>query len=146
MQFLLNSIRLDHQWQKKKLTELFQFHNLPIRTERKSSTCGNHRGISLLSIAGKLMEKNLLNRLNAHLDHAGLLPESQCGFRKDKGKIDIIFTARQIQINWQEQSMDLYMTFVDLTKAFGTVNRDGLRKNGKVWLSTHIHSHSAAVL
>ena len=41
----------------KKLTELFQFHNSPIRTERKSSTCDNHRGISLLSIAGKLMEK-----------------------------------------------------------------------------------------
>ena len=81
-----------------------------------------------------------------HLDHAGLLLESQCGFRKDKGKIDIIFTARQIQINGQEQSMDLYMTFVDLTKAFGTVNRDGLWKNGKVWLSTHIHIHSAAVL
>ena len=59
--------------------------------------CDNHRGISLLSNAGKILAKNLLNRLNAHLDQAGLIPESQCGFRKDRGTIDMIFTARQLQ-------------------------------------------------
>ena len=90
--------------------------------------CDNHRGISLLSIAGKILAKILLNRLNAHLDQAGLIPESQCGFRKDRGTIDMIFTARQLQEKCQEQNVDLYMTFVDLTKAFDTVSRDGLWK------------------
>ena len=78
--------------------------------------CDNHRGISLLSIAGKILAKILLNRLNAHLEQAGLIPESQCGFRKDRGTIDIIFTARQLQEKCQEQNVDLYMTFVDLIK------------------------------
>ena len=90
--------------------------------------CDNHRGISLLSIAVKIMAKILLNRLNAHPDQAGLIPESQCGFRKDRGTIDIIFTARQLQDKCQRQNVDLYMTFVDLTKAFDTVSRDGLWK------------------
>ena len=90
--------------------------------------CDNHRGISLLSIAGKILAKILLNRLNAHLDQAGLIPESQCGFRKDRGTIDMIFTARQLQEKCQEQNVDLYMTFGDLTKAFDTVSRDGLWK------------------
>ena len=90
--------------------------------------CDNHRGISLLSIAGKILAKILLNRLNVHLDQAGLIPESQCGFRKDRGTIDMIFTARQLQEKFQEQNVDLYMTFVDLTKAFDTVSRDGLWK------------------
>ena len=36
-----------------------------------------------------LLAKILLNRLNAHLDQTGLIPESQCGFRKDRGTIDI---------------------------------------------------------
>ena len=36
----------------------------------------NHRGISLLSIAGKILARVLLHRLNEHLEHAGLLPES----------------------------------------------------------------------
>ena len=44
------------------------------------------------------------------------------------GTIDIIFTARQLQEKCQEQNVDLYMTFVDLIKAFGTVSRDGLWK------------------
>ena len=65
-----------------------------------------------------------MNRLNVHLDQSGLIPESQCGFRKDRGTIDIIFTARQLQKKCQEQNVDLYMTFVD----FDTVSRDRLLK------------------
>ena len=88
----------------------------------------NHRGISLRCIAGKMLAKILLNRLNVHLDQKGLIPESQCGFIKDRGTIDMIFTARQLQEECKELNVDLYMTFVDLTKAFDTVNRDGLWK------------------
>ena len=40
----------------------------------------------------------------------------------------MIFTARQLQDKCQEQNVDLYMTFVDLTKAFDTVSREGLWK------------------
>ena len=38
----------------------------------------------------------------------------------------MIFTANQFQEKCQEQNVDLYMTFVDLIKAFDTVGRDGL--------------------
>ena len=37
-------------------------------------------------------------RLNADLDQAGLIPESHCWYRKDRGTIDMIFPARQLQI------------------------------------------------
>ena len=40
----------------------------------------------------------------------------------------MVFTARQLQEKCQEQNMGLYMTFVDLTKAFDTVSREGLSK------------------
>ena len=36
--------------------------------------CGNHRGISLLSIAGKILARVLLNRLIEHLEWSGFLP------------------------------------------------------------------------
>ena len=90
--------------------------------------CDNPRGISLLSVAGKVFARVLLNRLNKRLEQSKLLPESQCGFKKDRGTNDMIFTARQLQEKCQEQNMDLYMTFVDLTKAFNTVRREGLCK------------------
>ena len=41
------------------------------------NSCDNHRGISLLSIAGEILARILLNCLNAHLER-DLLPESQC--------------------------------------------------------------------
>ena len=44
------------------------------------------------------------------------------------GTIDMIFTARQLQGKCQEQNVDLYMTLVDLTKAFDTVSCDELWK------------------
>ena len=105
--------------------------------------CDNHRGISLLSIAGKVLARILLNRLYEHLEQVVLLPESQCGFKKDRGTIDMIFTARQLQDKCQEQNIDLYMTFVDLTKAFDS---EGLWKiMAKVWLSDQVHSNGEAV-
>nr|VZI32434.1 unnamed protein product [Spirometra erinaceieuropaei] len=55
--------------------------------------CDNHHGISLLNIAGKIFARILLNRLNNHLEQ-GLLPESQCGFRRHRGTTDMIFAAR----------------------------------------------------
>ena len=117
-------------WRKEAIPQDFKDASIIHLYKRKGNpqVCDNHRGISLLSIAGKILAKILLNRLNAHLDQAGLIPESQCGFRKDRGTIDMIFTARQLQEKCQEQNVDLYMTFVDLTKAFDTVSCDGLWK------------------
>ena len=59
--------------------------------------CDNHRGISPLCIAGKILAKIMLNRLNVHLDQKRLIPESHCGYKKDRWTIDMIFTARQLQ-------------------------------------------------
>ena len=93
--------------------------------KRNRQTCENHRGISFLSIAGKILARVLLNRLIEHLEN-DLLLESQCGFRKNRGTIDMVFAARQLQEKCQEQNSDLYSTYVDLTKAFDTVSREGL--------------------
>ena len=40
----------------------------------------------------------------------------------------MIFTARQFQEKCQERNVDLYMTFVHLTKAFDTVSHEALWK------------------
>nr|VZI22715.1 unnamed protein product [Spirometra erinaceieuropaei] len=86
--------------------------------------CDNHRGISLMNIAGKIFARILLNPLNNHLEQ-GLLPESQCGFRRHRGTADMIFAARQLQEKCQEMRTHLYSTFVDLTKAFDMVPPTG---------------------
>ena len=122
-------IELFHiMWRKEAIPQEFKDATFIHLFKRKGNpqVCDNHRGISLLSVAGKILARVIVNRLNEHLERAGLLPESQCGFRKYRGTIDMIFTARQLQEKCQEQNEDLYMTFVDLTKVFGTVSREGL--------------------
>ena len=88
--------------------------------------CDNHRGISLLCIAGKILMRLILNRLSKHIDNIGLIPESQCGFLPGRGTTDSSFALRQLQEKCRLQNQDLYLLFIDLTKAFDTVNREGL--------------------
>ena len=40
----------------------------------------------------------------------------------------MIFVLRQLQEKCSEQNLGIYAAFVDLTKAFDTVSRDGLWK------------------
>lgn len=116
-------------WTQEKLPQDMKDASIIHLYKRKGNrnSCDNHRGISLLSIAGKILARVLLNRLIAHLER-DLLPESQCGFRAGRSTIDMIFAARQLQEKCQEQHVGLYTTFVDLTKAFDTVCREGLWK------------------
>ena len=88
------------------------------------SDCGNYRGISLLSTAGKILAKILLKRLQNIAEM--ILPESQCGFRRSRPTIDMIFTLRQLQEKAVEQQQSLYMVFIDLSKAFDPVDRSTL--------------------
>ena len=89
------------------------------------SQCDNHRGISLLSMAGKILARVVLNRLTSGVTH-NVYPESQCGFRSGRGTADTVFAYRQLQEKCQEQNKPLYTVFVDLINAFDTVSRQGL--------------------
>ena len=64
------------------------------------SDCSNCRGVTLLSIGGKIL--------------ARVLPGSQCGFRVNRGTADMIFALRQIQEKCMEQNMGLYAASIDM--------------------------------
>jgi hypothetical protein len=84
----------------------------------------SYRGISLLSIPGKVYALIILSRINAHVD-AQLL-DSQSAFRKGRGLTDALFTIRQVISKSVEFGQPLFMAFVDLRKAYDSVPRDVL--------------------
>ena len=86
--------------------------------------CNNYRGISLLSIVGKIFALILLYRLLELAEE--VLPESQCGFRPARGTIDMIFCACQLQEKSLEQQQPAMFIFWDLKKAFDKVPRPAL--------------------
>ena len=87
------------------------------------STTDATRGISLLSIVGKVFARVVLARLQTLA--STVYPEAQCGFRSERSTLDMIFATRQIQEKCVEQQMPLYIAFIDLTKAFDLVSRTG---------------------
>lgn len=67
---------------------------VPILKNGDLRSCDNWRDISLLDMLGKLCVCIVQDRLEQLDDD--LLPESQCGFRKGRGCVDMIFAACQL--------------------------------------------------
>ena len=94
------------------------------KNKGERNDCNNYRGISLLRVIGKVIAKVILIRLQKLPEN--VYPESQCGFRAGRSTIDMVISLRQLQEKCREQQMPLYIAFIDLTKAFDLVSRDGL--------------------
>ena len=88
--------------------------------------CKNWRGIMLLSTAGKVLNRIILERLKVVVDKR--LRDEQAGFRKERSCTDHIATLRIILEQSLEWNSPVYTTFVDFEKAFDSVDRDVLWK------------------
>ena len=75
-------------WRKEAIQQDFKDASINPLYKRKGNpqVCDNHRGISLLSITGKILAKILLNRLNAHFDQAGLYQKVSVGSGNIEGQ------------------------------------------------------------
>ena len=87
---------------------------------------GNYRGITLLSILGKLFTRVLNNRLKDWAENYHLLIEAQAGFRAGMSTTDNIFVLHGVISHLINQGKKLYCAFVDFTKAFDYVVRENL--------------------
>ena len=85
--------------------------------------CGTYRSISLVPHGGKVLLKMVARRLNAYCEAKGLLPEEQCGFRPDRSTTDMMFVVRRLQEVGRKAGVSLHMCFIDLQKAYDTVDR-----------------------
>ena len=99
---------------------------VPIPKKGDLRHCDNWRGISLLDVVGKILARIVKERLEGIAE--SVLPESQSGFRKGRGCVDMIFIARQLVEKTREHNDTLYMLFVDLKKAYDSVPRQALWK------------------
>ena len=89
-----------------------------------SYVCGGGGGISLLEVVAKMAGRLIQNRLQSRAEH--LLPESQCGFRPNRGCADAVFTVRQLVEKAYEHRTKIFCIFVDLRKAYDSVPRAAL--------------------
>ena len=62
-------------------------------------------------------------RLGAYCEAKGLLPEEQCEFRPDCSTTDKMFVVRRLQEFGRKAGVPLFICFIDLQKAYDTVDR-----------------------
>ncbi|CAB1116823.1 unnamed protein product [Ectocarpus sp. CCAP 1310/34] len=86
--------------------------------------CGNYRGISLVAHAGKVLLKVVATRLSHYCEREGILPEEQSGFRPHRSTLDMLFAIQRLHELARKKSTAVFACFVDLTKAYDSVDRD----------------------
>ena len=90
--------------------------------------CFNWRGITLLSVPGKVFSRILLERIKTEVEKEHVLRDEQADFRQEQSTTDQIATLRYIIEQSLEWYTTLYTIFVDFEKAFVNVDRDTLWK------------------
>uniref|UniRef100_A0A914XEZ9 Reverse transcriptase domain-containing protein n=1 Tax=Plectus sambesii TaxID=2011161 RepID=A0A914XEZ9_9BILA len=90
------------------------------------SKCDNWRGITLLSVPGKILSIMLLQRLQSAVDKR--LREEQAGFRRGRSCTEQIFVLWQVIEQTLEYQQRLLLNFIDFVKAFDSIHRETLWK------------------
>ena len=87
----------------------------------------NYRPISLLETPGKLLEKVILNRLNAYLVDNNIISYRQHGFRANRGTTTAIASSYEKIANSLSDKHQVVIVLRDVSKAFDKVWHCGLK-------------------
>ena len=77
--------------------------------------CRNDRGISLLSVEGKVYGRVLINRIRDRTER--VISEVQSVFRRGRGCVDQILIVRQIYEKYLGNGKDVYFAFLDFRES-----------------------------
>ncbi|KAK3516187.1 hypothetical protein QTP70_005689 [Hemibagrus guttatus] len=92
---------------------------VPLFKKGDRRVCSNYRGITLLSLPGKVYSRVLERRVQPLVEPQ--IQEEQCGFRPSRGTLDQLYTLHRVLEGSWEFAQPVHMCFVDLEKAFDRV-------------------------
>jgi hypothetical protein len=96
---------------------------VPIKKKGSGEEFGHYRGITLLSVVGKVYTMVLERRMRLMLETKRKLGEGQFGFRKGRSTVDAIFIVDE---KVKRAKGKVYLGFLDIEKADPSVWREGM--------------------
>ena len=97
---------------------------IPIHKDGDKTVPDNYRGITLLSVVGKVYTAVLNARITEWSEKQKKLVEEQAGFRKGRSTTDHLFVLTEIIRSRKEKRKDTFCAFLDLKKAYDTIPRE----------------------
>ena len=94
---------------------------LPFPKKGDLGLAKNYRGMTLTSIAAKIYNALLRNRIEPKIDN--ILRKNQNGFRRNRSTTSQILTIRRILEGVRAKNLQATLLFVDFTKAFDSIHR-----------------------
>jgi len=101
---------------------------VPVHKDRDKTVPDNYRGITLLSVVGKVYTAVLNARITKWSETKNKLADEQAGFRKDRSTIDHLFVLTEVIRSRREKRKDTFCAFLDLKKAYDTIPSHHLEK------------------
>ena len=107
---------------------------IPIYKSIDSQHCANYRSISLLPVISKLLGKVVHKRLYSFMHMQNIFFPSQFGFRQKHSTINVITEFTSNVLSSRDKKEHTAGVFLDLSKAFDTINHGTLlKKNSTLW-------------
>ena len=110
---------------------------ISLKKKQNAVTCEDHRTISLLTHASKIMIRIMTRRLQSKAEADKCLGDDQFGFRKGRGTRDAVAALRILTERSIQHNQEVYICFVDYEKAFDRVDwkklMRALRRIGVDW-------------
>ena len=95
---------------------------IPIFKKGDKHTIGNYRPISLLSCFSKIMERLVYDRIYNFVSKHHILHDNQFGFRTHYSTDHALISVHDIIVNALYSKQFIFGVFMDLSKAFDTID------------------------
>ena len=112
----LNVSSFPDVWKKAKVTPIFKSGD--------KTNVSNYRPISVLPIVSKIIERAVHDQLYEYMSNVGLLSNAQSGFRPNHSTTTTLLDVQDYILKNMDSGYSTGVLFIDLKKAFDTVNHD----------------------